>query len=126
VWEEGFGVTTDWIPGFILVDQRSEVNVDKADMARFEEWYRNLPTSPSPPKPLTNAELIERLQKLPPDKTVTIFVEGGARWVVEGIVNNDSEIVIVGDWGGGMYRTGEHRAYPEENIVYDRNPPTNP
>lgn len=61
-------------------------------------------------------ELISHLQQLPQDNEVSVFWDGGAYSVVEGIVNTDSEVVIVGEWS--CYRDGQYRAYPEEQIVY--------
>lgn len=62
---------------------------------------------------MTNAKLIEYLRNLPPDKEVSLFWDGSARGDVEGIVNDDHEIVLIGDWS--IYR---HRVYPENKIVF--------
>ena len=62
-------------------------------------------------------ELIEYLQKLPQEKDISIFWDGAARGDVEGIVNDDLEIVLIASWS--IYRDGTYRAYPEENIVFD-------
>lgn len=59
--------------------------------------------------------LIQYLQKLPPDKEVAIFYDGAARGEIDGIVNDDYQVVIVGDWG--IYRDGEYRAYDEDQII---------
>ena len=61
-------------------------------------------------------QMIEYLQKLPPEKEVSIFWDGSARGGVDGIVNADEEVVIVGDWS--IYRDKNHRVYPERQIVY--------
>jgi hypothetical protein len=66
---------------------------------------------------MTNAELIEYLKKLPPTKPVALFWDGNPRGEIEGIVNDDSEIVLVGDWS--IYRyPGRYQAYPESKIVF--------
>jgi len=62
-------------------------------------------------------ELIQHLEKLPKDKEVSIFWDGAARGDVDGIVNADDEVVIVGEWS--IYRdSGKYQAYPEDKIVY--------
>ena len=61
-------------------------------------------------------KLIEILNKLPQDKDVSIFWEGGEYGRVDGIVNSEN-VVIVGDWS--IYRkAGKYQAYPEHEIVY--------
>ena len=62
-------------------------------------------------------ELIEILQTLPQEKEVSIFWDGAARGDVDGIVNDDKEIVIVAEWS--IYRDDpDYRKYPEEKIIY--------
>ena len=68
------------------------------------------------------SELIKHLQALPQEKEISIFWDGGARGDVDGIVNDDDEVVIVGDWSiyreGEMYGKGGYRVYEEEKIVF--------
>ncbi len=62
-------------------------------------------------------ELIEYLGTLPAEKNVSVFWDGAARGEVEGIVNAEHEVVLVGEWS--IYRDNEkYRAYPEEEIIY--------
>ncbi len=68
---------------------------------------------------MTNAELIEHLKKLPQEKTVGIFYDGGVRGDIDGIVNDDAEIVLVADWS--IYRGDASpalRAFEEDKIVF--------
>lgn len=65
---------------------------------------------------MKNSELIKILQTLDPEKELSLFWDGGARGDVEGIVNDDAEIVLVGDWS--IYRNGKYRAYDESKIVF--------
>lgn len=66
---------------------------------------------------MTVNELIKILQTLPQEKPAAIFWDGQPRGDVEGIVNDDAKVVIVGDWS--IYRSpGEYQRYPEEKIVY--------
>lgn len=62
------------------------------------------------------ASLIKILQYLPQEKTVMLFWDGGARGDIEGIVNDDESIVLVGDWS--IYRDGTYREYAETKIIY--------
>jgi hypothetical protein len=62
------------------------------------------------------SQLIEILKTLPQQKPVFIFWDGSPRGPVEGIVNDDTEVVIVGDWS--IYRKGSHRHYEESKIVF--------
>lgn len=61
-------------------------------------------------------EFIDILAKLPQEKEVTVFWDGSVMGVVEGIVNDDNEIVIIGDWS--IYRDGTYREYEENKIVF--------
>lgn len=61
-------------------------------------------------------DLIKILSTLDQQKEVSVFWDGSARGDVCGIVNDESEVVIVGDWG--IYRDGDYRAYSEEKIVF--------
>jgi hypothetical protein len=65
---------------------------------------------------MKTSELIEILSKLDPEKEISIFWDGGARGDVEGIVDTDNEVVIVGEWS--IYRDTKYRRYPEEQIVF--------
>lgn len=65
---------------------------------------------------MTNRQLLEFLQGLPPEKPVALFWDGSSRNSVEGIVDDDHEIVLVGDWS--IYREGTHRVYLEEQIKF--------
>ena len=61
-------------------------------------------------------ELIDILGKLPQHKQVALFWDGSPRGNVEGIVDDDEEVVLVGEWS--IYRDGRSRAYEEEKIVF--------
>ena len=63
-------------------------------------------------------ELANRLRELP-DREVLIFWDGFEGGDVDGIILGESKIVIIGDWG--CYRSGLHRMYQENEIVYDVN-----
>ena len=68
------------------------------------------------------SELVVYLKELPQEKEVAIFWDGAARGEVDGIVNDDDEVVIVGDWSiyrdGEMYGNGGYRKYEEEKIIF--------
>ena len=66
---------------------------------------------------MTVEELIKILQTLPQEKPVSIFWDGQPRGDIEGIVNDDGEVVLVGEWS--IYRSsGKYQRYPEEKIIY--------
>ena len=62
------------------------------------------------------SELIGFLTGLPQEKEVALFWDGGARGGLEGIVNTGESVVLVGDWS--IYRKGNMRVYPEDEIIY--------
>lgn len=62
---------------------------------------------------MTVSTLIKWLQKCPQEKQVAVFWDGNPRGEVEGMVNDDNEVVIVGDWS--VYRDTR---YKQSKIIF--------